>query len=851
MPRRTSTLLLSPAFVLVVVLIAANAFWRGGVSAPAAALSAIVAAAALLAALKRGRRRTDAVDDGGGSAIPALVLGLGIVGVWTVAQLVPLPPALLRLLSPEAATLYDRHLGPIGAWPSWRPLSLDPGATALEIAKDLGWTLVVAVGAVFAADRGRRNGLLRAVALAGPAVVLAMFGNTLLANAPLLEPRFPFPNPNHLAGFLQLAAWPALGFALRERGPARAGWLVAFAFTAAGIFLSLSRAGIAAFFVGTGVFVALYVRAGRRRLADAAPARPPWREVLRAGPRTVLRAIGSRSSALLPVAVSTALAIAAYLALDRIISELRTISEASTTEVKLGLWPSAIQVITSHPLTGVGRGAFATVFPAYKWEPVLATFTHVENEFLQLPADLGIFFGIGLMALFAWAWLSAARKDEISRPVIGALAGTAALVAHNTFDFSLEIPGVAIPFAIVMGVFARDMRKVRVPAWVLRAAAIVAAVLAVAGAAIYRAHSPERDAERVAAAKTADEALALAREVLPWHPADWVPPAVVGGLLAGEFRCDEAEPWLMRATERNPTAFAPHLGAGRCYAIRGKRALAKREYRLAFILGDPDALAEAHTLYPGKGELLEVAPDTPDGLVAAARILSDTPEEAREAWRRAWESFSSVPALAGLAAVTLDLGEKDEALALGRKLEELAPHSSRGYLIAARALDAKEDADGALQELELGAARMPGNASVLAELGVHHLKARRFSQAKAVFEKMLTREGPELVWKKLLVARALEGQDRYAEALRAAFDARDAQPDAPAPLEAIARISAKAGRYDEAIQSLETASHKPGKTPEAYADWIDALKIARVKKTVVDMEREEKAAALPASDAAP
>ena len=29
-------------------------------------------------------------------------------------------------------------------------------------------------------------------------------------------------------------------------------------------------------------------------------------------------------------------------------------------------------------------------------------------------------------------------------PVIGALAGTAALAAHNAFDFSLEIPGVAL-----------------------------------------------------------------------------------------------------------------------------------------------------------------------------------------------------------------------------------------------------------------------------------------------------------------------------------------------------------------------------------------------------------------------
>jgi tetratricopeptide (TPR) repeat protein len=103
---------------------------------------------------------------------------------------------------------------------------------------------------------------------------------------------------------------------------------------------------------------------------------------------------------------------------------------------------------------------------------------------------------------------------------------------------------------------------------------------------------------------------------------------------------------------------------------------------------------------------------------------------------------------------------------------------------------------------------------------------------------ILARESPGVARKKLLIARALEGQDRYAEALRAAFDARDADPDSAPPLEAIARISARAGRYDEAIQALETASHKPGRTPEAYAEWIDKLKTARATRTAVDMEKE-------------
>jgi hypothetical protein len=49
---------------------------------------------------------------------------------------------------------------------------------------------------------------------------------------------------------------------------------------------------------------------------------------------------------------------------------------------------------------------------------------------------------------------------------------------------------------------------------------------------------------------------------------------------------------------------------------------------------------------------------------------------------------------------------------------------------------------------------------------------------------------------------------------------------------AIARVSAKASRYDDAIQALELAAHKPGVPAGAYDEWIDGLKTARVKAAV-------------------
>ena len=166
--------------------------------------------------------------------------------------------------------------------------------------------------------------------------------------------------------------------------------------------------------------------------------------------------------------IAGALAIASWLALDPIIAELRTVGDESSTAVKLALWPAAAQLVREFPLAGIGRGAFATVYPAYKSEPLQRTFTHVENEWLQLPAELGLVAGLGVIALFAWAFFAAARSRDLSRPMAGALAGAGALALHNLFDFSLEIPGVAIPFALVLGLASRAMPRIDVRARVLR-----------------------------------------------------------------------------------------------------------------------------------------------------------------------------------------------------------------------------------------------------------------------------------------------------------------------------------------------------------------------------------------------
>jgi tetratricopeptide (TPR) repeat protein len=804
------------AVALLAALAVGNALLHGGTDPLAVAGSAVLGTIALALAARRSRRDSQASAPSGEVDLPSLGLALLAVPAAIALQLVPVPPVLLRVLSPTAHELATRHLTPIAAFPSWRPLSLDPGATALELAKGLGCAAVTLAAALLARSHSRRDALLRAVALGGPVVVLGIVAGRLFAELPLVEPRFPFVNPNHLAGFLQLAAWPALGFALRARGPARAGWLVAFGASVMGMFLSLSRAGITAFLVGVAIFLILLARSpAAASLAGAvrpASGRSRW----------------AASGPPLAAALAGALAVAAFLAFDRIVGELRTVGDAASSEVKLGVFRVALQMIADFPLVGIGRGAFATAYPSYKLEPVQLTFTHVENEWLQLPLELGVPVGLGVLLLFVLAWLAAARPRRLSRPVIGALSGAAALAAQNLFDFSPELTGVAFPLAIVTGILVSETSTVSVRRSLVHLAAIGAAALASAAVVLHLSHPPEADGDRVATAATADAALAAARSVLPWHPADWVPPASVGVKLAAERRCSEAMPWLLRAIERSPTAPLPHFGAATCLARSRRDGLAKREYRLAYSYGFVEALQDALRAYPSSDAFVEIAPDTPEALLDVGTILRERrPAVAAASWRRGWETFHDARSLERLADVTLSLGSREEALYLALELQRVAPLEPGGYVTAARALDALGRAEPAIAALALGVARLPGRPPVAIPLAYRLMSQRRWSQARAICDGIAARELDDLRLKHLCVTHALEGQGRLGEALVEAQRAREVAPQDVAVLETFGRLAAASGRYDEAIRALELAASRPGADAAALAEAIMGLRAGR------------------------
>ncbi|HEY7923139.1 MAG TPA: hypothetical protein VII62_08155, partial [Vicinamibacteria bacterium] len=154
--------------------------------------------------------------------LPGIALALGLMALALV-QLVPLPPSVLRVVSPGTYAFHDQTLlvRPLTAW---KPISVSPPDTLRGLAFLAAFALLaVAVELELAEGRWRRR-LLRTVVYTGLVLTIVAL---LQAVSP--EPRRlygvwqptwdwavfgPYVNRNHFAGYLVMAGALALGFAL-------------------------------------------------------------------------------------------------------------------------------------------------------------------------------------------------------------------------------------------------------------------------------------------------------------------------------------------------------------------------------------------------------------------------------------------------------------------------------------------------------------------------------------------------------------------------------------------------------------------------------------------------------------
>ena len=376
-------------------------------------------------------------------------------------QVLPLPAAIVRLLSPGAYAfrkLYD----PGFARMKFMTLSVAPSRT-LEAGLDLLAYVLLGFLVLRTVTRGRQVRTLLYV-LAGSGAFQALYG---LAELSARRPRIlfyaktfslesvtgTFVNRSHLSGYLEMIVPLAVGLliarmnlfsfgvkGLRERAAlmmsqgVAANLLLAAAVVvmSAGIVRSNSRAGLVVLATSFFLFVGLAVLAvGRVRYRDLRV-----RNFIRATVLVVL-------AAALYVGVGATIQ---RFSLDNLLHEDRPL-----------YWANAMGIVRDFPLFGTGLGTFAAAYPAYEKrggpEMLLA---HAHNDYLEAVAELGLVGAcllLGLVLVLAvrayLAWRER-RNPEAKGIALGGIVALAGAGVHAVTDFNLHIPANAVLFAVVL-----------------------------------------------------------------------------------------------------------------------------------------------------------------------------------------------------------------------------------------------------------------------------------------------------------------------------------------------------------------------------------------------------------------
>ncbi|WP_309242977.1 O-antigen ligase family protein [Hyalangium versicolor] len=693
--------------------------------------------------------------------VPWLALALVAGAVLCLIQLIPLPSGLLGAVSPEAASLREFALVPLGL-SSARPVSLDPPATWRELARYVAYALAFVAAVEVCRFRRSRRRLLTVLALTGAGVALIgvlhealemplLFGFRAYTYArPTLVT--PFGNPNHLAGFLGLSATVALGLGLTSERLLRAvGYGALVLLCGAGVFLSLSRAGIPFFLLGQAL-VALWVLRGKPEVREDDRTPPVWSH----GTAGVLM-------------LCVTLAVGGYVAWEKLLEEAATAdSVEELRQGKVDLWPMMAEAARAFPVLGMGRGAFEAAFPRYQSAPNPNTLTHPENALLQLGAEFGV-PGWVLLAGMAWGFVRMVRRQRLGHLEVAVLAGVAALGLHNLFDFSLELPACAVAVWVALAAVARPEEREAgsVPGGTwrlspLRGMGMAAVFVVIAGVALGRGRHTLEEAEAelaglIQARAPLPELRARALELIDRHPADYLLYGQVGAAYAagGKATAGDALAFVNRALYLRPMDAASHRTAARALLALGRRGQGFLEYRLAYESGDKEVLVkEALQASRTLEELQALSPDAPRQVAVLAQALASRParqEQALEwlAWAR--EHFESLledhspeaPRL-GFSARDMDAlweqearlhvmrGELGEAEALCVELERRAPEALEAQMLRAAILRGQGRKEEGIQLLERLVPRFPGKVELPFQLAGQLLEAGLTRRARAV-----------------------------------------------------------------------------------------------------------------------
>jgi O-antigen ligase len=391
-----------------------------------------------------------------------LMAAVAGIGAAIAVQLLPLPLAWLAVVSPHTLSLLANVDFEYGAGlVRTHSLSIDPSSTAVALGLYLSFAvLLLGLMRVMASDHLRR--MVEALTIAGALLALAGIVQMPLYAGKVLglwqveagaSPFGPFVNKNHFAGWMLMALpltvallcaglqqgtrglRPGLRYRVLWLSSPQANRLILIAAAAALMALSLvftmSRSGMSALAVSL-VLTAWLVCHGF--------------------------AARSRRAAIVTYLFVLATATMAWVGTDVIVQRF---SHTNWSELnnRLGAWVDALGVWSAFPFAGTGLNTYAVAARFYQHHDLDQFFGQAHNDYLQVLAEGGLLVALPVavcVLLFVRDACRRGREDQRSTTAWwlrrGAATGLIAIGLQESVEFSLQMPGNAVLFAVLWAI---------------------------------------------------------------------------------------------------------------------------------------------------------------------------------------------------------------------------------------------------------------------------------------------------------------------------------------------------------------------------------------------------------------
>jgi O-antigen ligase len=177
----------------------------------------------------------------------------------------------------------------------------------------------------------------------------------------------------------------------------------------------------------------------------------------------LIRKVGpARRSALIMATGLSALLVLHFYGTGNILTR---VSEGLTENDRYRGWSSSLGLVKDYPLFGTGLGTFKIAFPGYRQNEhgIMQVWEQAHSTPLELAVELGLpalsvvlgLCGLAMIALFR-GYLR--ESDSYAAPALG-FSIMLLVGLHSLVDFPLQIPGCAIPIALVLGAIFRQSSK--------------------------------------------------------------------------------------------------------------------------------------------------------------------------------------------------------------------------------------------------------------------------------------------------------------------------------------------------------------------------------------------------------